>query len=72
MRYRQENFVATFDPSATGSYRDGLFGIKTSAESAKIVILPVPWEVTTSYGGGTAEGPEVVLKASPQIDLFDL
>ncbi len=64
--------MAAFDPSGTGSYRDGLFGIKTSAEAARIVILPVPWEVTTSYGGGTAGGPEAVLQASPQIDLFDL
>lgn len=64
--------MAAFDPSGTGSARDGLFGIKTSIDSAKVVIIPVPWEVTTSYGGGTAEGPQTVLQASPQIDLFDL
>lgn len=64
--------MAAFDPSGTGTYRDGLFGIKTSADTAKIVIIPVPWEVTTSYGGGTAGGPDAILKASPQIDLFDL
>lgn len=61
-----------FDPSGTGSYRDGLFGVPTSEKNAKVVIIPVPWEVTTSYGGGTAEGPGAVLQASPQIDLFDL
>lgn len=56
----------------TASYKTGLFGIPTSLETAKVVIIPVPWEVTTSYGGGTALGPETVWKASPQIDLFDL
>lgn len=61
-----------FDPSGTGSYHSGLFGIPTERESARVVIIPVPWEVTTSYGGGTARGPQAVLEASPQIDLFDL
>ena len=60
------------DPSITASYKAGLFGIPTNAETAKVILIPVPWEVTTSYGGGTAGGPLAVLKASPQIDLFDL
>jgi agmatinase len=62
----------TFDSSGTASYKAGLFGVPTECEKARIVIIPVPWEVTTSYGAGTAHGPESVLKASPQIDLFDL
>lgn len=36
-----------------------------------MVILPVPFEATTSYGGGTSEGPAAVLAASRQVDLFD-
>lgn len=60
-----------FDPSQTGSPEDGLFGIPTTTDSL-IHILPVPWEVTTSYGKGTALGPKAVLEASPQIDLYDL
>lgn len=54
------------------SDENGIFGVPTSEQQAKIVIIPVPWEVTTSYGGGTANGPECVLKASIQVDLFDL
>lgn len=61
----------SFDPSLTGSCEQGLFGIPTS-ENALIHILPVPWEVTTSYGKGTADGPQAILEASPQIDLYDL
>lgn len=64
--------MADYDPSGSASYTVGLFGIPTERETARVIILPVPWEVTTSYGGGTAEGPLSVWKASPQIDLFDL
>jgi agmatinase len=38
---------------------------------ARTVILPVPYEETTSYLKGTALGPEAILKASYQIELFD-
>jgi agmatinase len=60
------------EASGTASYKVGLFGVPTTFDNSKIVIIPVPWEVTTSYGGGTAAGPECVWKASPQVDLFDL
>jgi agmatinase len=62
----------TYDPSGTASHTVGLFGIPTKLETAKVIVIPVPWEVTTSYGSGTSRGPECVWKASPQIDLFDL
>ncbi len=64
--------MSNYDPSGTASHTVGLFGIPTRLESAKVVIIPVPWEVTTSYGSGTSRGPLCVWKASPQIDLFDL
>ena len=64
--------MSIYDPSGTGSYHSGLFGIPSTPESARIVIIPVPWEVTTSYGGGTSRGPQAVWEASAQLDLFDL
>ena len=64
--------MESFNPSGTLSSRNGLFGVPTERESARIVIIPVPWEVTTSYGSGASMGPEAILKASTQIDLFDL
>jgi len=33
-------------------------------------LVPVPWEVTTSYGGGTSRGPGAIFDASSQVDLF--
>lgn len=40
-------------------------------EAAKVVVLPVPYEATVSYGGGTAKGPEAILRASTQVELYD-
>jgi agmatinase len=40
-------------------------------ERAGVVILPVPYESTTSYGGGTASGPRAILEASRYIELYD-
>ena len=56
----------------TQSHELGLFGIASQAQSAQIIIIPVPWDVTTSYGGGASLGPQHILEASPQLDLFDL
>ena len=39
--------------------------------SPDIVILPVPYELTTSYGQGTVNGPESCLMASAQVELYD-
>lgn len=58
------------DYALTGSADEGIFGIPSSPESAALVYIPVPWEVTTSYGDGTAQGPSAILNASPQLDLF--
>ena len=61
-----------FDPNSAATEASGIFGLPYSAEESKLVIIPVPWEATTSYGGGTARGPSLVLEASRQVDLFDL
>lgn len=47
-----------------------LFGIELTEEEANVVITPVPWDVTTSYGEGTRLGPDSIRKASGQIDHF--
>ena len=40
-------------------------------DDAAVVVLPVPYEATVSYGGGTAKGPEAILRASAQVELYD-
>lgn len=47
-----------------------LFGLPFTPESARVIILPVPWEVTVSYRTGTAHGPRALLDASRQIECF--
>ncbi|MCC7460510.1 MAG: arginase family protein, partial [Proteobacteria bacterium] len=60
----------TFDPNAAAK-PGTLFGLDSDLADSKIVMIPVPWEVTTSYGGGTAKGPQEILSASAQVDLYD-
>jgi agmatinase len=51
---------------------EGIYGLDTQPEDAGVVLIGVPWEATTSYGRGTARGPEAILAASVQVDLFDV
>ncbi len=62
----------TFDPSAAAQPGSGGFGLPHSEVEAGVVLVPVPFEATTSYGGGTAGGPAAILEASRQVDLFDV
>ena len=61
-----------FDPNAAALEDSGIFGLPFDLESSSLVYLPVPWEATTSYGGGTSLGPKSILEASRQVDLFDI
>ncbi len=49
----------------------GIFGASICDEDASIVLLPVPFDLTTSYGRGTAKGPRAIVEASHQLDLYD-
>lgn len=61
-----------FDPNGPASKgTSNIFGLPSTLENSDLVIVPVPWEVTTSYRPGTAEGPDLVFEASMQVDLFD-
>ena len=46
------------------------FGSRTPFDQAQVVLVPVPWEVTASGSGGTAEAPEGIREASNQMDFF--
>lgn len=49
----------------------GLSAEYAAAEQSRVAIVPVPYEATTSYGKGTANGPAAILEASQQVELFD-
>jgi len=63
--------IKTFDPNGIGLKNNNLFGLPFACENANIIIIPVPWDVTTSYHDGTSKAPKAILKASTQVELFD-
>ncbi|NJK42181.1 MAG: agmatinase family protein [Acaryochloridaceae cyanobacterium SU_2_1] len=63
--------TSSFDPNGVGLVNGNLFGLPCSYESAHIIVWGIPWEVTVSYGSGTAQGPQSILRESPQLDLYD-
>lgn len=40
-------------------------------ETSKVVVLPVPYEHTVSYGSGTKDGPKAILDASQYVEFYD-
>lgn len=58
------------DPNAAAT-GTGIFGLDTTPRDARVVLVPVPFDATTSYRAGTARGPQAILQASYQIDLHD-
>ncbi len=63
--------MAAFDSNGVGLENGNLFGLPFDFDSAQIIVWGIPWEVTVSYGSGTAKGPEMILRESPQLDLYD-
>lgn len=63
--------LSLFDPNSAGNPDNNIFGLPFSEEDARLVIVPIPWEVTVSYNAGTARAPDHIFKASLQVDLFD-
>jgi len=63
--------LSNYDPNEVSNPEHNIFGLPTTEEDARLIIVPVPWEVTVSYGSGTARAPEAICKASMQVDLYD-
>jgi len=60
-----------YDPDQAPLADAGLFGLPFTPDDARLVIVPVPWDATTSYRPGTSRGPDVIRTASHQLDLYD-
>ena len=63
--------LSLFDHNQAGNPNNNIFGLPFSEDDAKVVLLPVPWEVTVSFGAGTSRAADHIFKASLQVDLFD-
>ncbi len=60
----------SFDPNGVGIANGNLFGFPVTEKEANIVIIPIPWDATASYGKGTSDGPAAILEASTQLDFY--
>lgn len=63
--------MVEFDPSAAAGPGSGIFGLPHTEQDAAVVLVPIPFAATVSYGGGAERGPEAILAASRQVDLYD-
>jgi len=63
--------LSQFNPSGISNPKANIFGLPFTEEDARLVILPVPWEVTVSYHAGTARVADHIFQASLQVDLYD-
>ncbi|GAB4137895.1 MAG: agmatinase [Thermogutta sp.] len=43
----------------------------SSPDTSRVWVLPIPYEATTTYGAGTRFGPDAILSASLQVELYD-
>lgn len=49
----------------------GLAPEESDPNWAGVLVLPIPFEASVSYGGGTVNGPEAIITASQQVELYD-
>ena len=60
--------MSSFNPSETGQ-KGNLFGFPYSVDESDLVIVPIPWDVTTSFMGGASKALQQILEASTQLDF---
>lgn len=63
--------LSKFNANAPSNPNNNIFGLPFTEEDARLVLLPVPWEVTVSNNAGTARSAEHIFKASMHVDIFD-
>jgi len=64
------NLPFEYDRVAVGEF-GGTTPTTTDFDNARVVILPVPLDRTTSYVAGTRNGPHEILVASSHMELWD-
>lgn len=60
-----------FDPDGVGVDNGNYFGLPFEPDAAALVLISAPWDVTVSYGAGTAYAPDAIIEASTQLDFYD-
>lgn len=65
----KQDIINQFNPNSPAPEDSDIFGLPFTTEEADIVLIPVPWEATVSYGSGASLGPDAIVEASGQVDL---
>ncbi len=60
-----------FDPEGVGIRNGNYFGMPFEPDSAGLVLISVPWDVTSSYGEGASSAPDAIIEESTQLDFYD-
>lgn len=60
-----------FNPNEACAPNNHYFGFPYYYKECPLVLVSMPWDVTTSYRAGAAHGPQAILDASVQLDFFD-
>ncbi len=55
----------------TGPKR-AFLGLQPSFDQASVVVVPVPYDSTASYGVGARFGPNAIIDASTQLEVYDI
>ncbi|MDR0907471.1 MAG: arginase family protein [Rikenellaceae bacterium] len=67
----QKSEYPAFDPDGVGVHNGNYFGMPFTADEARLVLISVPWDVTSSYGDGAAAAPDAIIEESTQLDFCD-
>ncbi|HEY4478137.1 MAG TPA: agmatinase family protein [Candidatus Paceibacterota bacterium] len=67
----REQKLVNFNENENGLRDHGVFGLPFGVDESELVLVPLPWEATVSYKAGAVDGPQAILDASQQIDLYD-
>ena len=60
-----------FDPNNSAQEDSGLFALPSTVDDAAIVIVPAPWDASSSQGWKSSTAPDAVYEASKFVELFD-
>jgi len=63
--------ISQFDPNSAGNPNNNIYGLVFTEEEARLIIIPVPWEVTVSCNAGTARAADQIFRASLHVDMVD-
>lgn len=71
VKFAESMDVKDFDPDGVGQDNGNYFGLPFTPEQSRLVLVSVPWDVTSSYGDGSRFAPDAIISASTQLDLYE-